>query len=54
LKLVGTDEKTIYEETKKLLTDKAAYQQMSEAKNPYGDGFASKRIVDELLKRFGK
>lgn len=52
LKLVGTDEKTIYEETKKLLTDKAAYQQMSEAKNPYGDGFASKRIVDEIIRRF--
>ena len=52
LKLVGTDEKTIYEETKRLLTDQNLYKQMSEAKNPYGDGLASKRIVDEIIRRF--
>ena len=48
LKLVGTDENTIYEEFKKLLTDKDEYQRMSNASNPYGDGFASKRIADIL------
>lgn len=52
LKLVGTDEIKIYEETKKLLTNKKIYQQMSEAHNPYGDGFASKRIVDEIERRY--
>lgn len=52
LKLVGTNEEVIYEETKKLLTDKNVYQEMSEAHNPYGDGFASKRIVDEIIKKF--
>lgn len=52
LKLVGTDEKLIYEETKKLLLDKETYQQMSEAHNPYGDGLASKRIVNEIIKKF--
>jgi UDP-N-acetylglucosamine 2-epimerase (non-hydrolysing) len=41
LKLVGTDEEVIYAEMKRLLTDDAAYQAMSCASNPYGDGFAS-------------
>ena len=50
LKLVGTDENLIYEETKILLTDKKEYERMSKAHNPYGDGLASKRIVDEILK----
>ena len=49
LKLVGTDEEVIYEEMKRLLTDDAAYQAMSCASNPYGDGFASQRIADILL-----
>lgn len=53
LKLVGTNEEVIYEETKKLLTDSNIYQKMSEAHNPYGDGFASRRIVDEIVMRFG-
>ena len=48
LKLVGTDEETIYENFKLLLEDEAAYAAMSEASNPYGDGFASKRIADIL------
>ena len=48
LKLVGTQEETIYTEFKKLLTDKTEYQRMSCASNPYGDGFASKRIADIL------
>ena len=46
LKLVGTDEEVIYKEFKKLLTDKAEYDKMSQASNPYGDGFACKRIAD--------
>lgn len=48
LKLVGTDEEVIYREFKKLLTDKNAYDKMSKASNPYGDGFACKRIADIL------
>ncbi len=52
LKLVGTDEDRIYEETKNLLTNKAVYEKMSNASNPYGDGLASKRIVDAIIQRF--
>ena len=52
LKLVGTDEDVIYEETKKLLTDKCEYDKMSKASNPYGDGHASERIVDAIIKKF--
>ena len=48
LKLVGTDEETIYQNFTKLLNDKNAYEQMSKASNPYGDGFACKRIADIL------
>lgn len=48
LKLVGTEEEVIYKHFKKLLEDEAAYQAMSKASNPYGDGFASKRIADIL------
>ena len=48
LKLVGTDEERIYTEFKRLLTDKEAYDQMSLASNPYGDGLACKRIADIL------
>lgn len=54
LKLVGTDEDVIYEETKKLLTDKCEYDKMSKASNPYGDGHASERIVDAIIERFKK
>ncbi len=52
LKLTGTDEETIYEETKKLLTSKEEYEEMSKASNPYGDGHASERITDEIIKRY--
>ncbi|MGK2933477.1 MAG: non-hydrolyzing UDP-N-acetylglucosamine 2-epimerase [Solirubrobacterales bacterium] len=48
LKLVGTDPKVIYDETMNLLNDEAAYQAMSSAENPYGDGHASSRIVAAL------
>ena len=48
LKLVGTDEETIYNEFKRLITDKQAYDAMAKASNPYGDGCACKRIADIL------
>ena len=54
LKLVGTDEEKIYQETKKLLTDKNEYEKMSKASNPYGDGHASERIVDAIIKKFNQ
>lgn len=54
LKLVGTDSERIYEETKKLLTDKSVYDSMSESRNPYGDGHASERIVDAIIERYSK
>ena len=48
LKLVGTDEEVIYQNFKLLLEDENAYNAMSKASNPYGDGFACKRIADIL------
>ena len=48
LKLVGTDEETIYRNFKLLLENEEEYRRMSNASNPYGDGFASKRIADIL------
>ena len=48
LKLVGTDEETIYTEFQRLLTDKAAYDAMAKASNPYGDGHACERIAKVL------
>lgn len=48
LKLVGTDEQVIYENFKLLLEDQTAYDAMSKASNPYGDGLACKRIADIL------
>lgn len=54
LKLVGTDENVIYEEAKRLLEDKKAYAKMSKASNPYGDGLASKRIVDAIIEKYSK
>lgn len=48
LKLVGTDEDVIYHNFKLLLENKAAYDGMAYASNPYGDGFACKRIADIL------
>ncbi len=50
LKLVGTDEEVIYAEFKKLLENEEEYKKMSYASNPYGDGFACKRIADILEK----
>ena len=52
LKLVGTDEETIYTEFTRLLDDKEEYEKMAHAANPYGDGKASKRIADIITTGF--
>ena len=52
LKLVGTDEDVIYNEAKRLLTDKKAYDEMIKASNQYGDGHASERIVNAIIEKF--
>ena len=49
LKIVGTDEETIYTEFNRMLSDNEAYSKMSRASNPYGDGHACERIADLLL-----
>lgn len=49
LKLVGTQEEAVYQALKQLLEDKTLYQKMAQAKNPYGDGDASKYIVDDIM-----
>ncbi len=49
VKLVGTNRRRIYEETKKLLSDPREYDRMARAINPYGDGKAARRIVRELV-----
>lgn len=50
LKLVGTDEETIYSNFKELLENKEAYDKMAHASNPYGDGHACERIADILIR----
>lgn len=53
LKLVGTEEDTIYEEAKQLILNKQNYLKMSNAKNPYGDGFSSEKIVNLIIEKLG-
>jgi len=53
VKLVGTDADTIVREVTTLLTDEAAYARMAEARNPYGDGRASGRILDAMRAALG-
>ncbi len=48
VRLVGTDEERIYSETARLLSDDNAYQEMAQARNPYGDGHATERILSTL------
>lgn len=48
LRLVGTNEDTIYQNFKELLENQIVYSTMAHASNPYGDGYASKRIADIL------
>lgn len=52
LKLVGTNEETIYECFTKLLDDEKEYAKMAHAANPYGDGHACERIADILEREF--
>lgn len=51
--LVGTGREDVCRETRKLLDDPVHYRKMSEAANPYGDGRASRRIVQAILHRYG-
>ena len=53
VRLVGTDATRIVGETERLLDDAEAYKEMSRAHNPYGDGQASRRIVEELVREHG-
>lgn len=53
LKLTGTDKKKIYDTVKMLLSNDEEYSRMARAVNPYGDGNASERIVDEIVKKYG-
>ena len=53
LKLVGTESEKVKKEMEELLDNAAEYQRMSQAKNPYGDGKASERILDAIAYYFG-
>jgi UDP-N-acetylglucosamine 2-epimerase len=53
LKLAGTDEQTIYDMASTLLHQQEEYEKMAQAKNPFGDGYASERIVQAILYHFG-
>lgn len=53
VKLIGTNQAKVYSAAKLLLTDAEEYRKMSEARSPYGDGHAAKRIVQALLWRHG-
>ena len=52
LKLAGTNEEKIYKLIKELLTNREIYEKMSKAVNPYGDGTASKKIVDAIIEKY--
>ena len=54
VRLIGTEEEIVYQNTLELITDTAAYDKMAKAKSPYGDGKAAKRICDAILYAFGK
>ena len=54
VKIAGVEEQHITDLAQKLLFDQAEYEKMSKSVNPYGDGFASERIVDAILYAFGK
>ncbi len=53
LKLVGAESEKVKQEMEELLDNAAEYQRMSQAKNPYGDGKASERILDAIAYYFG-
>lgn len=52
LRLVGTARETVYAAVKELFDDPAAYEEMSKASNPYGDGKASERIAEAIAHYF--
>lgn len=54
LRLVGTEESKIYKYAHELLNDRTVHETMSNARNPYGDGHASERIVEAILYHYGK
>ena len=53
VKLVGTSFEKVVRETKRLLTDSMEYKKMSQARNPYGDGRASGRIIEAIYQNTG-
>ena len=53
LKLVGTESEKVKKEMEELLDNDAEYRRMAQAKNPYGDGKASERILDAIAYYFG-
>jgi len=53
VKLIGTDKKRVYNETRLLLADRSEYDRMANACNPYGDGQAARRIVETILWKYG-
>ncbi len=53
LRLAGVEEENIYNEATLLLNNKEVYEQMAKARNPFGDGYASERIVEAILYHFG-
>lgn len=54
LKLIGTNQNDVYHAVEMLIENKEAYQKMSNSKNPYGDGFASEKILDAIHEHFNK
>lgn len=54
LKLIGTNQNDVYHAVETLIENKEAYQKMSNSKNPYGDGFASEKILDAIHEHFNK
>ena len=54
VRIAGVDEENIYAMAKQLLTDKDEYSKMAKAVNPYGDGYASQRIVDVIIEKYSK
>ena len=54
VKLIGTDRQRVYDEARKLLTDKEEYSRMAGSCNPYGDGQASQRIIQAILYHYGR
>ena len=53
LMMAGNEEEAVFSAVSKLLTDATLHKKMSDAKNPFGDGFASQRILDGILTHFG-